>query len=49
MLDHFAEYTMFSYELSRLMMDHQSCEDYEIQLQIAEDIDLLERALSALQ
>ncbi|SIT72538.1 hypothetical protein [Edaphobacillus lindanitolerans] len=43
------EYTMFLYELSRLAMDHESCEVDEIRLQIAEDIDLLERALYALQ
>ncbi|MCW1927329.1 hypothetical protein [Bhargavaea beijingensis] len=43
------EYQMFSYELLRLYIDLGQCQDEELQLQIAEDIDLLERAISALQ
>jgi hypothetical protein len=48
-LENSAEYQMFSYELLRLYIDLIECKEKEIQLQIAEDIDLLERAISALQ
>ena len=48
-LEHSAEYLMFSYELLRLYIDLEQCEDAELQLKIAEDIELLERAISALQ
>ncbi len=49
MMEHSVEYMMFTYELSRLHIDHRLCQDYEMRLQIARDIDLLERAIGELQ
>ncbi|MET3576115.1 hypothetical protein ACFFIY_03065 [Bhargavaea ullalensis] len=49
MYEQSAEQMMFQYELSRLAMDHENCEDHEIRLQIADDMELLESALCALQ
>ncbi|MFC7364120.1 MULTISPECIES: hypothetical protein [Bhargavaea] len=48
-MENTVEYQMFSYELLRLYIDLEECRDEEMQLKIAEDIDLLERAISALQ
>ena len=48
-LEHSVEYQMFSNELLRLYMDLEQCRDAGLQLQIAEDIELLERAISAIQ
>lgn len=48
-LEHSIEYQMFSNELSRLYIDLEQCRDAEMKMQISEDIDLLERAISALQ
>jgi hypothetical protein len=48
-LENSAEYQMFSYELLRLYIDLIECREKEVQLLIAEDINLLEQAISALQ
>ncbi len=48
-MEHSIEYQMFSNELSRLYIDLEQCRDAEMKMQISEDIDLLERAISALQ
>ena len=48
-MEHSVEYQMFSYELSRLYTNFEACRDEAMKVQIAEDIDLLERAISALQ
>ncbi len=48
-MENSVEFQMFSYELLRLYIDLEQCRDEELQMKIAEDIDLLERAISALQ
>lgn len=48
-LEQSIEYQMFFNELSRLYIDLEQCRDAELKMQISEDIDLLERAISALQ
>lgn len=48
-MEHSIEYQMFCKELLRLYIDLEQCRDAELQMQITEDIDLLERAISTLQ
>ena len=48
-MENSVEFQMFSYELLRLYIDLEQCRDEELQMKIAEDIDLLERAINALQ